>query len=305
MIGLHPIRVWAAAGKGKHVQLGIQFVNYAPPPGSSTATMLTAAVTSAEQAGVAMFTLPDHFLGVGDPQQPMLECYTALGFLAAQTRTITLGALVTGVTYRHAGQLGKTVSTLDVLAEGRGILGIGVAWYEQGHTALGLPFPPVRERFEILEETLQVCAQMWSPDDGPYQGRHVHLTETICVPQPPCRTPILIAGGGEKHTLRLVATYADMWSSTAGSPEELRHKVEVLHRHCATVGRDPGEIRITQGFFSSDPFSDIDTFLRSVEGYAAQGVSLIHLGVMPGNPDPVGFTRRVYDELLPRLAEIG
>jgi F420-dependent oxidoreductase-like protein len=287
------------------MRLGVHFVNYSPPAGEPIGPTMARAAVVAEDAGAAMFTLPDHFLGVGDPHAPFLECYTSLGFLAGQTNTITLSALVTGVTYRHPGQLAKTASTLDVLSQGRAMLGIGVAWYERGHTALGLPFPPVKERFEILEETLQVCVQMWSHDDGPYDGKHYQLAETICQPQPPRRTPILIAGGGEKKTLRLVAKYADVWSSTAGSPEELKHKNEVLNQYCETIGRDPNEIDKTQGFFFVDPFGDLDGFLREVDAYATQGISSIHVGVMPGNSDPIGFTRRVCDELLPKLAVIG
>lgn len=284
------------------MRLGVHFVNYSPPPGEQIGPTLARAAALADDAGVAMFTLPDHFLGVGDAHSAFLECYTSLGFLAGQTTTISLGALVTGVTYRHAGKLAKTVSTLDVLSGGRGFLGLGVAWYERGHTALGLPFPPVRERFDILEETLEVCRQMWSDDDGPYQGMHYQLAETICEPRPARRTPILIAGGGEKRTLPLVARYADIWASAGESVDELKHKMDVLKRQCDTVGRNPDEIETTKGFFFRDPFDDLDGFLREVDSFAAQGISLIHIGVMPGNPDPVGFTGRVCDELLPKLA---
>ncbi len=287
------------------MRLGIHFVNYSPPAGEQIGPTLARAAVLADEAGLGMFTLADHFLGVGDAHNPFLECYTSLGFLAGQTSTITLSALVTGVTYRHAGKLAKTVSTLDVLSQGRAMLGIGVAWYERGHTAMGLPFPPVRERFEVLEETLQVCRQMWSPDDGPYEGKHYQLGETICEPRLSRRTPILIAGGGEKNTLRLVARYADVWSAAVQSVEELKHKMEVLKQHCDTVGRVPNEIEVTKGFFFQDPFEDLDGFLKEVESYAAQGISLVHVGVMPGNPDPIGFIRRTCDDLLPKLAAIG
>ena len=141
----------------------------------------------------------------------MLEGYTSLGFLAGQTDTMTLGLLVTGVTYRHPGLLAKIVTTLDVLSGGRAQLGIGAAWYEREHRGLGVPFPPLAERFERLEETLQICLQMWSDDAGPYEGRHYHLAETICSP-PPISSPrpsLLIGGSGERKTLRLVARYAD------------------------------------------------------------------------------------------------
>ncbi|OBI45402.1 LLM class F420-dependent oxidoreductase [Mycobacterium sp. E796] len=287
------------------MRLGVHFVNYSPPPGQQIGPILARAAALADEADAAMFTLPDHFLGVGDAHNPFLECYTSLAFLAGQTSTITLSALVTGVTYRHAGELAKTVSTLDVLAGGRAVLGLGVGWYERGHTALGLPFPPVGERFEILEETLQVCLQMWSDNDGPFAGEHYQLAETICVPQPPRRTPILIAGRGEKKTLPLIAKYADIWSGAAESVEELEHKMGVLKRHCDAIGRDHNEIEKTVGFFFVNPFDNLDSYLKRAEAYAAQGISLVHVGVMPGNPDPIGYIERICEHLLPKLAEIG
>jgi alkanesulfonate monooxygenase SsuD/methylene tetrahydromethanopterin reductase-like flavin-dependent oxidoreductase (luciferase family) len=154
---------------------------------------------------------------VGRAHDPFLEGCTSMGFLAGQTTTIGLTMLVTGVTYRYPGVLAKTVTTLDVLSQGRSMLGLGAAWYEREHVALGIPYPPIRERFEMTEETLQICLQMWSADDGPYKGRHYRLAETICEPQPIRRPPILIGGDGEKKTLRLVAQYADVWNSTASS----------------------------------------------------------------------------------------
>jgi F420-dependent oxidoreductase-like protein len=242
--------------------------------------------------------------GVGRAQDPFLEGYTSLGFLAGQTERITLSMLVTGVTYRYPGVLVKTVTTLDVLSQGRSMFGIGAAWYEREHLALGIPYPPVRERFEMLEETLQICAQMWSDNDGPYEGKHYRLAETICEPQPIRRPPILIGGGGEKKTLRLVAQYADVWNSTASSVGELKHKIDVLARHCETVGRDPAEIRKTAGLFV-DPFQDLDGYVQTMESYAALGIDLVNAGPLPGNPDPVDFVSRLGDEVIPRLAQIG
>jgi alkanesulfonate monooxygenase SsuD/methylene tetrahydromethanopterin reductase-like flavin-dependent oxidoreductase (luciferase family) len=160
-------------------------------------------------------------------------------------------------------------------------------------------------RFEMLEETLQICRQMWSDNNGPYHGKHYQLAETICEPQPIRRPPILIGGDGEKKTLRLVAQYADIWNSMVTDVEEFKHKVDVLNRHCETVGRDPGEIRKTAGgLLPVDPFENTDEYLKTVERYAELGVELINLGPLPGNPDPVGFIRRLGDELIPRLAEI-
>jgi F420-dependent oxidoreductase-like protein len=228
-----------------------------------------------------------------------------LGFLAGQTTTIDLSLLVTGVTYRYPGVLAKAVTTLDVLSQGRSMLGLGAAWYDREHAALGIPYPPVSQRFEMLEETLQICQQMWSDNDGPYTGKHYQLAETICKPQPIRRPPVLIGGDGEKKTLRLVAQYADIWNSTVPEVDGLQHKIDVLNRHCDTLGRDPGEIRKTVGLLVVDPFEDIDGYLKTAERYAKLGVDMINAGPVPGNPDPVGFIRRLGDELIPRLAEIG
>lgn len=270
---------------------------------------LADAAKAAEQGGATLFTLADHLFQMEElapAQNPFLEGYTSLGFLAAQTTTIDLALLVTGVTYRYPGLLAKAVTTLDVLSQGRSMLGLGAAWYEREHTALGIPYPPLRTRFEMLEETLQICRQMWSANDGPYTGTHYQLNETICEPQPIRRPPILIGGDGEKKTLRLVAQYADVWNSMSNDVGELEHKIEVLNRHCDAVGRDPGEVRKTSGGLAgADPFDNRDEFLKTVERYAALGVDMINIGPMPGNPDPVGFVRRLGDEVIPRLAEIG
>ena len=164
-------------------------------------------------------------------EEPMLEGYTTLSFAAAKTERLRFRLLVGGVTYRHPGLLAKTVTTLDVLSGGRAELGLGAAWYEREHLGLGVPFPPLKERYERLEETLQICFQMWSDDNGPYEGRHYQLAETLCSP-PPVSTPrprVLIGGGGERKTLRIVATYADA-CNIIGDAETVAHKVDVLRR---------------------------------------------------------------------------
>lgn len=212
--------------------------------------------------------------------------YTSMGFLAGQTQRITLTMLVTGVTYRYPGVLAKPMTTLHVLAQGRTNFGIGAAWCEREHLALGVPYPSVKDRFKMLEETLQISQQMWSDDDGPYEGKHHQLAETICQPKPLRRPPILIGGDGEKKTLRMVAQYADVWNSTS-SVDELPHKLDVLRRHCDAVGRNFSDIRLTAGFFT-DPFADLDAYLRRVDQFAALGFDLLNSGPLPGNPDPVG-----------------
>jgi F420-dependent oxidoreductase-like protein len=290
------------------MELGIHFIDFLPGDAEKLGPTLADAAKAAEQGGATMFTLADHFFqmeAMGRAQDPFLECYASLGFLAGQTQKITLTALVTGVTYRYPGVLAKLVTTLDVLSRGRSMFGIGAAWYEREHIGLGIPYPPVRERFEMLEETIQICQQMWSDNDGPYQGKHYRLAETICEPQPIRRPPILIGGGGEKKTLRLVAQYADVWNSTAQTVDELEHKINVLNEHCAAVGRDPSTIRKTAGGLFRDPFEDPDDYLRTVQSFADLGIDLINVGPLPGYPDPVGFVRRLGDELVPRVTAIG
>jgi F420-dependent oxidoreductase-like protein len=233
----------------------------------------------------------------------MLEGYTSLGFVAGQTRSMTLSLLVTGVTYRHPGLLAKIVTTLDVLSGGRAMLGIGAAWYEREHLGLGVPYPPVAERFERLEETLQICQQMWGPDNGPFAGRHYQLAETLCVPAPvhQPRPPIMIGGTGEKKTLRLVARYADASNMFALGVDALAAKLDILARHCEAEGRDPATIRKTI-LGGGDPIGDPDGFLRSMEGYAKLGVDLVE--VMPVTSDPVGFVAQLGETIVPRLGQI-
>jgi F420-dependent oxidoreductase-like protein len=290
------------------MEIGVHFIDFLPGDPARLGPTLADAARAAEQGGATLFTLADHFFQMeelGRAQDPFLEGYTSLGFLAGRTTTIELTLLVTGVTYRYPGVLAKAVSTLDVLSQGRSMLGLGAAWYDREHHALGIPYPPLGTRFEMLEETLQICLQMWSDDDGPYTGKHYQLAETICAPQPIRRPPILIGGDGEKKTLRLVAQYADVWNSMVGDADELKRKIDVLNRHCDAVGRDPGEIRKTAGgLLTVDPFGDIDAYLKAVEPFAELGVDLINVGPLPGNPDPVGFIRRFGDEVAPRIAEI-
>ena len=289
------------------MELGIHFIDFLPGDAAQLAPALLSTATAAEDIGATMFTLADHFFqmeDVGRAEDPFLEGYTSLGYLAGRTTNITLALLVTGVTYRHPGLLAKTVTTLDVLSQGRSMFGIGAAWYEREHLALGVPYPPLRDRFEMLEETLQICQQMWSDNDGPYDGKHYQLAETICQPQPIRRPPILIGGGGEKKTLRLVAQYADVWNSTDSEIDVLTHKIDVLTRHCETVGRDVAEIRKTVGFFE-DPFENLDGYLRKLERFSELGVDMINTGPMPGTPDPAGFVKRFGDEVMPKLSEIG
>jgi alkanesulfonate monooxygenase len=203
---------------------------------------------AAEEAGFARLSLTDHLWQIsllGEDDEPMMESYTTLGFLAGQTKTIELQTLVTAATYRPPGLLAKTVTTLDVLSGGRAWLGIGAGWNEQEATGLGLPYGPGRERYARLEETLQICLQMWSDSRDSYVGQHYQLGETLNSPQPlrQPRPKILIGGGGERRTLRLAARYADAFNVFGG--QDAGQKVTRLREHCAALGRDPDEIEKT------------------------------------------------------------
>ena len=290
------------------MQIGVHFVNFTLPGGpENLGSTLASTAKAADEGGFSTFTMMDHWFQMeqfATAQDPMLEGYTSLGFVAGQTDQLTLSLLVTGVTYRHPGLLAKIVTTLDVLSGGRAMLGIGAAWYEREHNGLGVPFPPVSERFERLEETLQICRQMWSDDDGPYDGAHYQLAETICRPRPVSqpRPKILIGGGGERKTLKLVAQYADSCNLFALGTAEIRHKLEVLERHCADVGRDPTEITKTI-LGGGDPVGDPDGFIANMEAYAELGIDLVE--IVPMGPDPVAVVRQLSETVVSRLAEIG
>jgi F420-dependent oxidoreductase-like protein len=288
------------------MELSVHYIDFLPGAPERLGPTVAQAAIAAEEGGATMFTLADHFFqmeAMAPAENPFLEVYTTLGFLSGQTRSIALAPLVTGVTYRHPGLLAKTATTVDVLSGGRLVFGIGAAWYDREHVGLGVAYPSVRERFEMLEETLQICLQMWSDNNGPYEGKHFRLAETLCEPQPIRRPPILIGGGGEKKTLRLVAHYADVWNATTSNADELSHKIDVLNGHCETVGRDPADIRLTAALLTN-PFDDVDAWLKSAERYAELGIKQVNAGPLPGDPDPVGFIKRLGDEIIPRLTKL-
>jgi len=288
------------------VKLGLHYWNYSIPsdPAEMAAT-LSEAARVAEEAGFSGFTVMDHYFQmeyVGSAAEPMLEAYTTLGYVAARTERMTLGVLVSGVMYRHPGLLAKIVTTLDVLSGGRGRLGIGASWYEREQVGLGVPVVPVAERFERLEETLQICLQMWSDDNGPFNGRHYQLAETLCGPQPLTRPhpPILIGGGGEKKTLLLVARYADACNVFGSSPADVAGKLDVLRSHCEAEGRDYD--RIEKTVLAVIPaLADVDAFLATAREYAALGVT--ELEVMPDR-HPVEFVEQIAERVLPGLADM-
>ncbi|WP_420644878.1 LLM class F420-dependent oxidoreductase [Candidatus Leptofilum sp.] len=237
------------------MKFGLQIVRFDwPGSPANIGSKLAEIGQTAESAGFDSIWVMDHFFQMDmpdmglKPEEPMLDGYTALSYLAAVTERARLGTMVTGVNYRHPGHLLKIVSNLDVLSGGRANLGIGAGWYEREAHGLGFPFPPLKERFERLEETLQIMKQVWSGDISAYQGKHYHLAEPMNNPQPLSKPhpPILIGGAGEKKTLRLVAQYADACNLFAFmGNEELACKLDVLKRHCDDVGRDYAEIEKT------------------------------------------------------------
>src|SRR5581483_6148282 len=237
------------------MQLALQLPSFTLSGGDAQiAPRLAEIATLAESLGYCSIWVMDHFFqipGVGDVTEPMLEGYTTLSYLAARTARVRLGTLVTGVTYRQPGILVKEVTTLDVLSGGRAWFGVGAAWNEQEHRGLGVPFSPLKERFERLEETLQIALQMWDEsNNGPYEGRYYRLAETLNHPQALSRPhpPILIGGSGERKTLRLVARYADACNLSAyglTDDDGLRHKLDVLRQHCAAEGRSYDAIERT------------------------------------------------------------
>lgn len=238
------------------MKVGLQIPMYTwagGPP--ELADNLARIARTADEGGFDSIWLMDHFFQipmVGPAEHDMLEAYTTLGFLAANTKRVGLGTLVTGVTYRHPGLLAKQVTTLDVLSGGRAWLGIGAAWFDREHEGLGVPFPPLKERFERLEEALQITNQMWSSDNnGEYAGKHYQLKETLNSPQSLQRPHprILIGGTGEKKTLRLVAKYADATNIFSHEGVDfVKRKLDILREHCQREGRNYDEIEKTVYF---------------------------------------------------------
>jgi F420-dependent oxidoreductase-like protein len=232
------------------MKVGLQIDSFTWPGGTEAIGPTLARVAAqADDVGFDSIWVMDHFFqirGVGRVEEPMLEGWTALGFLAAVTKRARLGLMVGGVHYRLPGLWVKAATTLDVLSGGRAWLGIGAAWNRQESVALGFPFPPLGERFEMLEETLQIALEMWTGEQGAetaFGGRHYRATRLLNSPQSISRPrpPIMIGGGGERKTLRLVAQYADA-TNVFGGPTAIHHKYEVLREHCAKIGRDPDEI---------------------------------------------------------------
>jgi F420-dependent oxidoreductase-like protein len=256
---------------------------------------------AAEESGFDSFWVMDHYHQIGSmgrPTEPMLEAYTVLAGVAARTSRIKLGAMVTGVTYRNPAFLAKVVTTLDIVSSGRAILGIGAAWNEEESRAYGYDWPPVPERFERLEDALQICRSMFTQPESTFHGKHHHVEGALNIPQPVQAggPKILIGGGGERKTLRLVAEYADIWNGF-GDPEGVRHKIDVLAGHCRDVGRDPSEIVKTRlgGLVVAPTQGEADR--RAAAYQAARGIDDQMLRAMLAWGDPDAVAGRVQQYL--------
>jgi F420-dependent oxidoreductase-like protein len=263
-------------------RLGLQIPSFTFPGVADADLFETIAgiAMTADNSGFDSLWLMDHLYQiemVGPREDPMLEAYTLLGALSARTRDIALGTMVTGVTYRNPALLAKIVTTLDIISSGRAILGIGAAWNDDEHAGYGYDFPTAKERLDRLEEALQIIAAMFTEQAPSFEGRHYRVQGVLNNPKPVRgRIPVLIGGGGEKRTLRLVAQYGDA-CNLFGGPDDVRHKLDVLERHCADVGRDPAEITKTILYTVHDPMQAAE----KIAAYTAIGVD----GVVVNMPD--------------------
>ncbi|MEI8308279.1 MAG: LLM class F420-dependent oxidoreductase [Chloroflexales bacterium] len=292
------------------MKIGLQIPSFSWPGGTAEIGVRLAEIGhTADESGFDSLWVMDHFFQIqhiGNAEEPMLEGYSALSFLAGVTKRATLGTLVTGVIYRYPGILAKTVTTLDVLSGGRAWLGIGAAWNEQESKGLGIPFPPLKVRFEQLEEALQIILQMWHGNESPYTGTHYQLERPLNSPQPvrTPRPPIMIGGIGEQKTLRMVAQYADACNLFSRLGDDvLRHKIDVLKGHCEKLGRPFEEIEITTLSTAFIPGTQTPAeIIAHCKGLAALGV---HHAIfnMPNVSDPQAL--KIFGrEIIPAVAEL-
>jgi F420-dependent oxidoreductase-like protein len=298
------------SGGENDLHIGLQVPRFSWPEGTpGIGPKLAEIGRTADEAGFASLWVMDHFFQIqviGEVDEPMLEGYSALSYLAGVTERVKLGTLVTGVHYRYPGLLVKTATTLDVLSGGRAYLGIGAGWNERESRGLGVPFPSTRERFERLEETLQIAQQMWSGEVGPYEGEHYHLAELLNSPQALSEPhpPIMIGGMGEQRTLRLVAQYADACNLFIyGGSDLIRHKLDVLRGHCEGVGRDYEEIErtalgtanLTEGAMSTE---DVIGLCREMNEAGIQ-----HLIFNMPNVNDIAPLEMFAEKIIPAVAE--
>ena len=263
----------------------------------------------ADDLGFAALSLMDHYFQIGmngPPELPMLEGYMGLAFLAAHTQRLQLGTMVTGVHYRHPGLLAKIVTTLDVLSGGRAFLGIGAGWNADESRGLGVPFPPLKERFERLDETLQICLRMWAGSEEPYVGQHYQLARPLNSPQSVRRPhpPILIGGGGEQKTLRLVARYAD--ACNLFPAPDISHKLDVLRGYCEQAQRDYASIEKTSMLMfdaRANPDAAVAETIRTLRWLHAVGIEMVYFGV--ADVFALGPLELIAERIMPVAADLG
>src|SRR5256884_2799183 len=293
------------------MKIGLNIPDFTWPGGpAKLGSTLAQIARTADQAGFQSISVMDHFWQIGrngPPEHDMLEGYTALAFMAGLTSRVTLGTMVTGAVYRYPGVLAKTVTALDVLSGGRAWLGIGAAWNETESRGLGIPFPPIAERFERLEETLQICLQMWEGTRGsekPFSGKHYQLERPLNVPQAVSRPRprILIGGMGEKKTLRLVAQYAD--ACNLFPTPELPRKLDILREHCQAVGRNYDDIEKTSlfTFDLGDNGENLGKVIGGLKWLAGMGIQSV-IGHVP-KPYELKRLEMIGGKLIPALADL-
>ena len=277
-------------------RLGYQIPNFTFEPGVNIFRNVVEQAKAAEAAGFDRVLLMDHFYqlpGLGAPGEPMLECYTMLSAIAQHTKSVRLSALVTGNTYRHPTLLAKTITALDHVSDGRATLGIGAGWFELEHQSLGYDFGTFTDRFEKLEEALQIIGPMLRGERVTLAGKHYQVNDAVNSPAPIARIPIMIGGSGEKKTLRMVAQYADESNLSSGAIEDIPRKLEALAAHCERLGRDRSEIKVTklQMVCLAPTMEEAEADLKAiaaVKGFSAEVVDLMKMILIYGDPDTVG-----------------
>lgn len=282
------------------IRRGIHFGSYGSvDDGAAVFGRLAEAARAAEEAGFDAISVPDHVhqnqVG-GGPASPMFEAYTVLGSLATVTASVTLFSLVSPVTLRAPGLLAKAVTTVDVLSGGRAMLGVGAGWDVAEHAAYGIDFPGLGERFDRLDEELAICRAMFRQEQASFAGKFYTVKDAYNSPRPVRGSiPVLVAGGGEKRTLDLVARYGDACNVFAGGPADVRHKFEVLDRHCERIGRDPAEITRTVFAFDTSDLAALAASARSLAAVGADGMIIVG----PADPARIPAIGQVLAEVFP------
>lgn len=277
-------------------RLGYQIPNFTYPAGTNIFNSVVEQAKAAEAAGFDRVLVMDHFYqlpGIGVHSEPMMECYTMLSALAQHTSKVRLSALVTGNTYRNPTLLAKTITSLDHVSQGRATLGIGAGWFELEHNSLGYEFGTFTDRFEKLEEALNIIIPMLRGEEVTFTGKHYSVSQAVNSPAPISRIPIMIGGSGEKKTLRMVAQYADESNLSRGTADEVKHKLEVLDEHCGRLGRNRSDIKVTKMTMvcvaptMEQAMADARA-LAGVKGWSDEVIEMIKGMIIFGDPDTVG-----------------